>query len=639
MYLCVMSYIYYQYKSQIPVFDSSITKNVSYLIDTEGYKLYDFDPFDESVQRYLEELPPEIKCNDGRRLLTKSISNFETKNSTSAQPKCAIIIQEEFIEDYDVISPFSCCYQKIRREADNEEEFEMVMDNSNYDYPDYKFFIGKKCHPMNSRITVLKELAVFVNCNSSSGVFYQNVHFFVPLESRVKNVSTSSLNVMILGLDSVSRLNMQRYMPLTFSYLKEIGAIDLKGYNKNFDNTLPNLVAILTGTDATQEIYKESLKRFDGYFDGLPFIWKNYSDAGYTTLYGEDCSSLGTFSYNKKGFKNPPTDYYFRPYIKASEDILGSSKGFTWISGCIFCAGKKLLLQHILDYAETVATSFGKSEPYFSFLWSTSLTHDRLSYTGLVDKPVLKFLKRMHENAFFDNTILLLISDHGIRFGGIRETYIGKKEESLPISFILVPKWFKEKHSKAYENLLYNQNKLTTTFDLHETLKDILFKRYKKDDYVSHSYSLSKGGMSLFRKIPTSRNCFNAGISLNYCAGQFAIEVSVNSMVRLSASYILRTLNKGLKKYPKCFQLRDYNIKKSYLLKFYEDSEILFYEIQMSVFPGNALLEGIVKIRKDNNSYHLKVMGDVSRINAYGNQSLCIKDPKYVKYCICKTFF
>lgn len=31
-----------------------------------------------------------------------------------------------------------------------------------------------------------------------------------------------------------------------------------------------------------------------------PFIWKNFSDAGYITLYAEDSAKLGTFTYRLK---------------------------------------------------------------------------------------------------------------------------------------------------------------------------------------------------------------------------------------------------------------------------------------------------------------------------------------------------
>lgn len=52
--------------------------------------------------------------------------------------------------------------------------------------------------------------------------------------------------------------------------------------------------------------------------DNCWFIWKNFSNAGYVTAYGEDYPSISTFNYRKKGFYNQPTDYYLRPFILVS---------------------------------------------------------------------------------------------------------------------------------------------------------------------------------------------------------------------------------------------------------------------------------------------------------------------------------
>lgn len=76
--------------------------------------------------------------------------------------------------------------------------------------------------------------------------------------------------------------------------------------------------------------------------DVYPFIWKNFSAAGYVTLFAEDQAflgvqnffvmsrkiifimgegrsksirSLGMMNHRLKGFRNPPTDHYTRPYF------------------------------------------------------------------------------------------------------------------------------------------------------------------------------------------------------------------------------------------------------------------------------------------------------------------------------------
>ena len=133
------------------------------------------------------------------------------------------------------------------------------------------------------------------------------------------------LSVLMLGIDSVSRLNFMRSAPLTDRYLRDTGWIRFDGYNKMGDNTFPNLMAILTGQNQTQAytLCKPTVPRM---LDRCPFLWRNFRDAGYATAYGEDETALNTFNYLKLGFVQPPTDYYLRPYMLACEKLLKVKK-------------------------------------------------------------------------------------------------------------------------------------------------------------------------------------------------------------------------------------------------------------------------------------------------------------------------
>lgn len=73
-------------------------------------------------------------------------------------------------------------------------------------------------------------------------------------------------------VDSVSRLNFIRTMPLTRNFVLRNNFYEFKGYNKVDDNTFPNAMAFLAGLNLTDayKICKPTL------VDGLincPFIW------------------------------------------------------------------------------------------------------------------------------------------------------------------------------------------------------------------------------------------------------------------------------------------------------------------------------------------------------------------------------
>ena len=72
-------------------------------------------------------------------------------------------------------------------------------------------------------------------------VVYQDYHALVqPSKSSVtrekvrswKDVKKAPPSVVILGMDSVSRLNFQRTMPKTRKLLQSLGAVEMLGYTK-----------------------------------------------------------------------------------------------------------------------------------------------------------------------------------------------------------------------------------------------------------------------------------------------------------------------------------------------------------------------------------------------------------------------
>ena len=113
---------------------------------------------------------------------------------------------------------------------------------------------------------------------------------------------------------------------------------------------------------------------------------------------------------------------------------------------------------------------------YFVFHFMAKLTHDYLNNAGYMDLFVYNLLERLFQDNLLKDTIVIFFSDHGIRFGEIRETLSGKYEERLPFAHIYVPEEWRN------QNLSINQNRLTSPFDIHATLKHILFgkNRYLK---------------------------------------------------------------------------------------------------------------------------------------------------------------
>lgn len=125
------------------------------------------------------------------------------------------------------------------------------------------------------------------------------------------------------------------------------------------------------------------------------------------------------------------------------------------------------------------------------------------------------FLQGLKSDGILDESMVVLLADHGIRFGEIRQTIQGWYEERLPMNFISLPSWFKEENPTKYENLLINSHRLTSTYDLYMTLQDVLSSSVNNYN-ISESLACPSC-KSLFSVIPENRSCLHAGVPEEWC--------------------------------------------------------------------------------------------------------------------------
>ncbi|KAK6172782.1 hypothetical protein SNE40_016374 [Patella caerulea] len=510
---------------------------------------------------------------------------------------------------------------------------------------------------------VVTEQFVRVKCyDKSHSVIYSNYHAFIlpqPIrlqklnnrfsKHKEENKPRETLNVLMIGVDSVSRLNHIRNMPKTRDYLlRHLDAIELQGYNKVADNTFVNIIPMTTGRFVEELPWNE--QKSGEPFDKYNFIWKNFSSSGYSTLYVEDDPGLGIFNYLKSGFHVPPADYYYRPLALAVE-----GDNSVWTSGHQ-CVGDRFETDMILNYTKDFLKLYHKL-PYFGFNFLSRLTHDSISNTASADTPYSNMFRDIHNQGLLDNTVLIFFSDHGMRFGEIRQTYIGKLEERLPMMLLVFPKWFYKKYPKITQNLKINQNRFTTPFDIYETIKDILY--FTGD--VKGDVDVKQRGISLFEEIPVSRTCDHAGILPHWCTCMSQQELSTNDQFyNMSVNYLINYINQHflLKNVTgKCWPLKLGRTKSVHiiknndkLLKFkqslndvinrtvsYDEKRVnstYIFQVAVSLTPGSGEFEAAV--RYDETTRNFTMAGDISRINKYGHDSDCVNGNFLRKLCFCR---
>lgn len=145
-------------------------------------------------------------------------------------------------------------------------------------------------------------------------------------------------------------------------------------------------------------------------------------------------------------------------------------------------------------------------------MFHSLLSHDDINLVKLADKDFRDLLKSLKDDGFFDDTVVVIMADHGNRFAGVRATQQGQLEERLPFMSFSLPEKFKQTEigRLMYENLKKNKGRLSTPFDIHATLMNILHLPTKQE--LMTVQDASKRSLSLFKQLPEDRTCDQVGI-------------------------------------------------------------------------------------------------------------------------------
>lgn len=531
-----------------------------------------------------------------------------------------------------------CCWSPIYRPGDEPIKQPANVDSS---------IVVKRCERFERETRMPEDArAVMVSCTARSKKagpkankpVYENVHAILGVErvrDRLQRNRTADtplsrrLSVLMIGIDSVSRLNFIRSAPNTDKYLRDTGWLRMNGYNKMGDNTFPNLMAILTGQSQTQA-YSRCKPTVPYKLDHCPFIWRNFRDAGYATAYGEDETSLNTFNYLKTGFVEPPTDYYLRPYMLACEKLLKAKKRF----GLKYCTGPEASFDRILDYAIEFARAF-LGLPYFGLFWTISVSHENANGLSSMDIQLLEKVKTLEREGVLNDSMIVFLSDHGMRWGPIRSTFVGWYEERLPFLYLWLPEWFREERPEAYPSLRTNQHRLSSPFDLYQTLRQVLD--------LSGGHADPPTGCpecrSLLEPLPRERGCSDAGISSHWCTCTAFQPVNLqDSLVQRGAEFFLDHVERLVAGYKDrkgrrlCAKLRLKKLLRANRTIDLADSNSLAYFYAIQVSPGDGRFE--VTVRYHENGTYSVSDHEVSRINPYATVARCL-DHGMKQYCYC----
>ncbi|CAN8006928.1 unnamed protein product, partial [Ixodes hexagonus] len=509
--------------------------------------------------------------------------------------------------------------------------YQEIYQNYTLDKPDEKYFYGEKV-ALKFGEHLGKEF-VFVECfrkwNPAKVVYSQfllNPIIKEDVELRRQGASKNTphnLSVLVLGLDSVSNLNFVRHLPKTGAYVRDkLAAFELFGFNKVGDNSFPNQIPLITGMNETEAFQSCP----DKFFDKINLIWKMYADRGYRTMFLEEAPFWGVFNYLLNGFRDCPADYYPRPLIHAMDD----SPKRKYVFGTVPCLGPNMPFEVLLDYHAQFAIKMN-GRPFFSYAWFTDVAHNEFNAVGFADLPFLRHLQTLNDSRVLNRTVLVFLSDHGIRFGDARATFMGKYEDRQPFAFLIFPRWFLDAHPDVARNLRRNQRRLTTPFDIHATLVELL-------DFPQQASPRTKYGVSLFHEIPEDRNCADASIPRHWCTCLVNEDAEVSPTLATSlGERLVNQINEWVRKEPrKCEALHLVDVMDVTALKPSQEesaANVSHYWVTVWVSPGGGIFEGTLRV--DGRSEMISVLDQVSRSNRYFAQAFCVRDHWLEKFCLC----
>ncbi|KAH8329281.1 hypothetical protein KR074_006898 [Drosophila pseudoananassae] len=581
------------------------------------------NPFNDEVMKVYKRLK-FIPCTNESDLVTLHYDEF--------MEKYVIHINEEVVHQMIKLNEnaVACFYQKI------------VYGKN----PDVYDSLGNKTRFNQDYIVPYDVEGMLVECRTEDETTVLQKDAFVLVQPRKKYNKIGSHrkpSIIMYGIDTVSRSNLRRSMPMIFEFLKSPGWYEMKGYNKVADNSFPNIFAMLTGFSpetAKAQICDTDLPKC---LDNVPFIWKELKRAGYLTAYAEDESSANTFTYAKHGFFRKPVDYYFRPFLTALEKNTLTTR----CPGCLmkYCLGRRLANSYIFDYCRQFMQRFVASRPIWGMFWSNHFSHDDTFMLSGMEHKILTDLLNFERDGAFEHTIMIFFSDHGARFGPLMQMKEAFLEERQPMMFIYLPPWFRSKYPQYALALAQNQNRLSSNFDMYNTLKHILLiAKMQKESKVSWAYDCPQC-QSLFYPLPENRSCSEAAIKEEYCTCHRYEEVRDTASNWRMAELVVNRINQYL------WQNHLQNQCANLTLRFVNATEervdnldgnlntktgLRHYHSKFQVHQNLGEFFATILYNKDNEELKVNVEL-ISRINMYGNDSACVKNKIQKLYCICLT--
>ena len=245
----------------------------------------------------------------------------------------------------------------------------------------------------------------------------------------------------------------------------------------------------------------------------------------------------------------------------------------------------------------------------------------------------------MNDTNNFENTVLVLVADHGSHYGKLRRSEFGSVDHHYPLLEMFFPPSF---DPVALSTLGANENRLITAYDIHATVKHLITypQPLSKGSDIHRADTVVDWSYSLFEPIPANRTCVDAHIGLEYCGCLRWNAVQDEKIEKQIAEYLLARVNSRSDEVrEQCHEQRNPIVNKL-LVKEVEGDKRKLYSMEFTSVPGDAIWEGSVfaSLEEEQSQWQLKTL---VRVSMYAPDQVCdvTKDQAKVRNICLKGFF
>lgn len=189
-------------------------------------KLAQLDPFNPAIRDFVVRQFSGLKLNCSKQY-------FQLFDSFVDSPYPRLVPKQEIVKNQNIQS---CCFRNIikEKETGNKRCLPVSLTNETKIEPEHEFIsivcIYKPAGTPHKRITVV-DMHAFIHPKPDA---QKRVENWKSSPDRIRSGDKGDrMNVIVLGLDSMSRMHFTRTMPKTQGFLlKHLNAVEMEGFHK-----------------------------------------------------------------------------------------------------------------------------------------------------------------------------------------------------------------------------------------------------------------------------------------------------------------------------------------------------------------------------------------------------------------------